>query len=270
MPPPHLPTFGIGAMQQTVFNIDQETRPVNTMLAYEGKQAKFVEFCRYIFPSESPALQELVTADKLYMFLWYQSLRGKRKPGKKKRHSNGNETQQQGEEHSCFDPEDYNAVKLKFAGSDVHEDPINPVKAQQVHSYKCAVRQIWMRQVSERCNSLSWEQIYNLQCQQLTGMVKKRRPRVNKAQYKEKIDGHFAPYLTVGKPIEALEQKLWEYAKAPTFRVVLAELRNRFCFLQTFAGILRGESLFKAELSDLLYFNLDNKCDPTPMQILIL
>ena len=111
-------------MQQTVFNIDQETRPVNTMLAYEGKQAEFVEFCRYIFPSESPALvQELVTADKLYMFLWYQSLRGKHKPGKKKRHSNGNEAQQQGEEHSCFDPEDYNAVNLKFAGSDVMRIP---------------------------------------------------------------------------------------------------------------------------------------------------
>lgn len=269
MPPPHLPTFGIAAMEQSVLNTTRDTRPANTTLAYEGKQAEFVEFCRYLFPSQSPALQELVTDDKLYMFLWYQSLRGKRKPGKKRR-SNGNEAQQQQGEYSCFDPDDYNAVKLKFLGADEHQDPINPVKAQQVHNYKCAVRQIWMRQVSERCNSLSWEQIYTYKCQDLTGMVKKRRPRVDKAQYKEKIDGHFAPYLTVGKPVEALEQKLWEYAKAPSFRVVLAGLRNRFCFLQTFAGILRGESLFKAELSDLLYFNLDNKCDPSPMQILIL
>jgi hypothetical protein len=66
-----------------------------------------------------------------------------------------------------------------------------------------------------------------------------------------------------------MEKKLWERNSHATDAQAMAGLRDRFTFLLTTHGVLRGESLFKAELSDMLHLIHEGR-DPTPIGILIL
>ena len=100
-------------------------------------------------------------------------------------------------------------------------------------------------------------------------MVKGRKARIDKANYAEKINHESAPYAAV-ENIRDLEKKFFVDGMTGTNRQIFAALRNRYTFLHTCCGILRGESVFKAELSD--WFGLRHKkaSDAHPVFVAVL
>ena len=53
-------------------------------------------------------------------------------------------------------------------------------------------------------------------------------------------------------------------------RVIHAALRDHFTFLATMCGLLRGETLYKAELSDVFRISVKNDEDPHPFFVMMM
>jgi hypothetical protein len=83
---------------QQVLADDKAGQPANTKKAYGVKVKEFLAFCEEIFTSNDPALPStIVTEEKLFAFLFYQSRRPVRKQGKKRQ--------------SVFDKKDYSKYR---------------------------------------------------------------------------------------------------------------------------------------------------------------
>jgi hypothetical protein len=100
-------------------------------------------------------------------------------------------------------------------------------------------------------NNLSKEHIKSARVMKLLDMVKKRKQRLHAANYKEKIESEFSPYL-LAHEVPRIERALFFHnSQAQTARMSIAATRDRYMLLQTIYGILRGESIIKCDLSDL-------------------
>ena len=67
--------------------------------------------------------------------------------------------------------------------------------------------------------------------------------------------------------MDEVEQKMW--SKSTKIKGTGSWFRNRFVFLYTTAGILRSESLFRAELSDFLSIRVKKAEDIHPLLLMI-
>ena len=79
--------------------------------------------------------------------------------------------------------------------------------------------------------------------------AQKKEKYVKEDNFEEKLTADFSPYQTASEILQ-LEQYLFE-EKAFSDVYMVGFLRDRYCLLQTTSAILRGESLYRADLSDL-------------------
>lgn len=275
--PPTLPTHNQQAMIHRVVTYTKKTQPENTRVSYDPKRLEFESFCKYKYNNNSPQQShsistsscprsvDLVTPEATYAFLWYQAHRSKRNT--KKHYAT---LLEEGKE--VFDADDYESVVKRYAVlsplGEAAEEVQNPVGPDFLNSCLGAIREKYMVQVSEHSNTYRWDEIRNQNVQDLIRMAKKRAPYIKRATYQEKLDSQFTPYL-YAEHIPEIETVLWNRHNQ-THRSIFSCLRNRSMFLTTTAGILRGESLAKSELSDLLEITVNTKKDPHPLEIQIL
>jgi len=106
-------------------------------------------------------------------------------------------------------------------------------------------------------NNISKDILISDRIKRLLEISKKRKKRRDKINFEEKLEHDFLPYVLVQK-IPVIEQHLFNRNAFCATKCVGA-LRDRFCFLMTTNGILRGESLFKADLSDICDFIKENE-----------
>ena len=237
-------------MGEVVQRTNAENRRSNTKAAYDPKVEEYYQFCNHFAHHIPLAMRYTVTHEKLYAFLVYQAFREQRTRGGGKRRSDGTRPPAQ------FDPLEYEQIFSTYCAIDLTKedvripDPENPVAYDCLNTYKSVVRKIWETQVTARANNISWDIIYDGKCKALMGMVKARKTRIERAKYAEKLNGEFTPFTTIDQ-VPEIEEWFWKAGKTSS-RSALTGLRNRFAFLQCYAGILRHESLFLGELSDLL------------------
>ena len=124
-----------------------------------------------------------------------------------------------------------------------------PVAYDVVNQYLCAILKIWKKQVDMNANNLTKDQIRSEQVTRLLNSVKTRKKTIARLNFEEKLESEFLPYLLVEK-IPIIENKLFT-RNSHSRKFCQSALRDRFCFLMTNGGILRGESLLNCELSDL-------------------
>jgi hypothetical protein len=266
---PHNAVFvNHGTMRQAVYNIDDQNKKSNTKIAYTPKEAEFFQYCNHRWKNNFNALTTLytVTFIKVHEFIFYQSMRGCRKRGGKKRKA-GMETVD-----DAFDGVEFDDImnKHKFsAASAPWPEPERPLGYDQVNTYKASLRNLHDRQVADNINNIPWENIWNADLKLLMTMVKKRKARIKKNNYGEKVDHEFAPY-TAADEVPNIEHEMWKRGYGGSYRSAFAWLRNRYCLLQTYSGILRCESLFNAELSDMLGLTMQKKHDPHQLYLLIM
>ena len=268
-PPSHNSRTGmisISRMTETVNALEDFHTKENTARAYDGKVSEFKAYCDVYYGHVS--LDEgryLVTKEKVYQFMYYQAFRCSRQG--KKREKNYS---------LVFDTEDFHRTMLQYNGyhqsGDLPriEDPSDGLGESAFVQYKCSIHRYHKRQVDKNMNSVPWSIIWSDACEQLTKMVKSRKRRVLKRKYAEKIDHETCHYIA-SDTIERLEEYLFAQGRVPNTRKVFSSLRNRFTFLMTTHGILRGESVYMCELSDLFGVTSHKKdVDPHPCYVLMM
>ena len=149
------------------------------------------------------------------------------------------------------------------------EQPNDPIGISQINNYKSALVGILREQQALGVNNLSWNtDIWQQDLRSMLDYAKKRKASVKKARYEEKIDHIVAPYKAV-QEVEKIELAMWEKGHLNQ-KSAFTWLRNRMSFLLTTRGILRCESLYKADLSDFVHTVVHPDRDPHPTTALIL
>ena len=252
-------------LAQVVRNFTVAHRPQNTQKAYDPKNDEYVDFCNHAYSSHGISTRYTVTTEKLFLFLFYHAFREQYKRG------GMNHGRAHGFSGSDYDyvQETWATYQSQFDAGTLTEipDPANPVGWDTINTYKAVVYNIWEEQASEGANSLSWDLIFSRKCRLLCDLVKNRKRRVKRKQNAEKIDHEFAPFTSMGQ-VGNIELQFWLDGKTP--RSMLPALRNRFVFLMCYCGLLRHESLFLGELSDMLHVQYDREKDWDPFFIMVM
>ena len=255
-------------IRETILHMHHDQKAENTKKAYSGKEKEWTAFCDHVYGSIDRPQRYVVNSESSYTFIIYQSFRSQRRRGGKRSGTDG--------DSNGFSPQDYERVMSSFSGmSNVATDfrrvpePENPLQRQAISQYKAVLRQLWMGQVARKETNTSWDLIWGQHHQVLVDMVKKRKARIAKANYSEKLDSVASPYAAI-QMLPDIEKTLWNKGLGPNSKSQLAWLRHRFCFLYTFKGVLRHESLQKAELSDLMCVSFKQNRDPHPVFISVL
>ena len=247
-------------------------------MAYEPKKQEWDEFCTFVFGKPAIAnagdnvttVQQLpvqvlaqlytVTPNSCYLYLFYQSHR-------KKRPSNRPATD------TIFGEEEYAEYKMineKYGGAQANPpDPSNCLGHSQVNVYRGAVYNIFLEQKAAGCNNYSWEDINNAALKQLMKKIRNRAPMIAKRNAEEKIDAAMAPFLYI-QWLPRLEKYFFSKGISNFRSAVFASLRNGFTFKFTLCGVIRGESLEKADLSNLCDYFWKGKSDPYHIHLLIM
>jgi hypothetical protein len=234
-------------LEQVVLSITNAYRPDSTSTIYDAKSQEYFGYCASLYPNDRYA--SVLSQFKVYRFMFYQSFRDQKKRGgtRAATQMNGNN----------FVRSDYDSVMDKYDVylSNNHDgsappEPTKPVGKQTIDQYKAVLRWIYKSQTAQRVLSLVWDQIWTLPCENLHKVVKERRSAMKKLNYEEKLEAEFAPYTAVMQ-YDEIEEVCWKKGDT-NIRSACAWLRHRFCLLYTTSGILRCESLYRAELSDFL------------------
>ena len=128
-------------------------------------------------------------------------------------------------------------------------EPDDPVGESMVAQHEAAICHICEDQCAKKARSATWDQIWLAPTKNLKTSVKERRASNNKKSCVEKLDHELSPHAIV-EECPNVEAEMWERGNGSNCRSALAWLRHRFCLLFSASGILRCESLCKAELSD--------------------
>ena len=288
-------------MQQAVVELNESFRPSNTSKAHQPKVAEFFEFCDEIFSREHYKYH--LTFDKVYRFMYYQAFRPlKPRGGKRKYHFGVTPVRQKRrrraviieeeeplddelDDDDCteaspihFDRPMYDKVMSQFSGAPASPGSTVPLPIQAVKpmswstfdQYKQILKKIHKEQQLQGASSLVWEQIWKIPLEDLAKQVKGRGSHIRKVTYQEKITAGFSSYATVER-YNDIEEALWEESfKAHGPRELAAKLRHRYCATHTASGILRCESLYRAEWSDFLCVTAPRSdTDVHPIEIMV-
>lgn len=229
--------FQISAIEDAVNAQMTELSKDNTQKAYGNKGKEFLQFCRELYAREGD-MATMVSEEKLYLFLYYQAHRKKRKQGARVA--------------ATFNLADYQQVMGQPTDSITLASDV--VGYDCVNQYYSAVLKVLESQ--ERYNHLRKVDIRSSRVVRLLTLAKNRRQVLKKKQYAEKIEASFFGYTQV-QVIPTVEEALFK-KHSNSLLYMQAAFRDRFCFLMTMCGILRGESLFLCELSDLLDVQYEN------------
>jgi Centromere DNA-binding protein complex CBF3 subunit, domain 2 len=238
-------------LEQTILHLREELRPENTAKAQDPKVMEYFHFCD-IHYGHDPYRYSL-ECNKVYRFMWYQCFREQKQKGGTKA---ARIARTRGE---YFNNEEYEAVMAQFQnGPRTAFDLPQPTKAIgkcTYDAYKAVFRKIYKVQIAKKVLSTPWDQIWQMCFDELLKHVKERTPLMKKATYAEKVDGEFAPYMIV-EHYGSIEEMMWNDADANGNRSIACALRHRYCALHLTSGILRCESIYRAEFSDFLGINI--------------
>ncbi|MGL5934762.1 MAG: hypothetical protein ACRCZI_03965, partial [Cetobacterium sp.] len=221
-------------LEQTVLHLREDLRPDNTAKAQDPKVQEYFQFCDYQYGHDP--YKYILECNKVYRFMWYQCFREQRRKG-------GTKAERQArKEGKFFDNDEYEAVMSHFRDGPRTAfnlpQPSKPIGKCTVTAYKAVFRKIYKVQIAKKVLATPWDQIWQMCFEELVKHVKERVPLRKKANYEEKVDGEFAPYMMV-EHYPAIEETMWTDSDQPGNRSVACGLRHRYCMLHLTSGILR-------------------------------
>ena len=262
-PPRYVPqevSHGTAHLERAVQQFMADERPENTKKAIDTKIKEFFRYCEEIYTYD-PHRYHLEPI-KVYRFMFYQAMRSHRPRGGKNRVP------------VVFDKQEFNAVmdhysKWMSENSGLPPPtPPNPLSERLFAQYKTGLKKIHEQEIARKVTQYTtFNQIWTEPIVMIHKWTKTRLAKKKKENYEEKVDHEFAPYTAI-EFYPDLEKTMWGRG-TPTNRAASAWLRHRYCFLQTTSGIMRSESLFRAELSDFLGVDMKRTRDPDPLYVLV-
>ena len=152
---------------------DNNGIPFNTQLAFGQKGEEFLEYCTSIFSCCGYSTQ-IVTEEKVFGFLFYQSYRMQRKRGCKKRQV----------QTKNFNVDNYHTVMAKYnSNKGAACEPMletDPVGYDTVNQYYCSILKILQHQRSQNANNLTKEHLCTDRVAQLLCVVQVRKKMIKK------------------------------------------------------------------------------------------
>lgn len=261
-PPPPSINVTTKSMKGAIRKMDKESTPRNTMNNYKTKIQEFKLFCNWKYDSVADEnFRHLVDGEKVYTFMYYQAMRNKRKTGGKNK-----------KEEIKFDPQDYISVVNRaenLANTNNFSDPNDPLGFSQLNIYRAALYNLHDEQRSNGKNPYNWQTVWGRDCVLLFKHIKARKPRINRKQYNEKLQTPFSPYSCV-EDVTHIESELWNLGQDGNQKIGYASIRNRFVFLFTLSGILRCESVYRAEWCHMFNVIISPPSDPHDMNVMFL
>jgi hypothetical protein len=239
-------------LETSVLTMQEDVRPDNTQRAMDPKAKEFFIYCDLKYLTDP--FKYILSYQMIYKFMYYQSFREQKNRGGKK----GDKV--------VFNVEVYDELVAQFAGSDPdsvealnnYPRPTKPIGKATFDLYKAVFRKLYKVQQARNVLSLHWDSLWQMGLDEMAAHVKVRAPKVKRATYQEKVDGEFAPYIIV-EQYNGIEELLWNDSNVVSCRMIATRLRHRYCCLHLTSGILRCESLHKAEWSDFLGITIPKK-----------
>ena len=178
-----------------------------------------------------------------------------------------------------FDLNDYNQVMAVFSATsemtaeimeaeELRLASIPKISVSTLGSFRSAIKKLHSMQFAEHSNRVPVSELDSQNIKDLFALVKKRNVNEAREQCRERMNRETSPYVVAERLCDIEIDMFDRSAKLP--RIDLAGLRNRFVWLFTLAGLLRGESLFKGDLADLFVFEQPTRSEPHPYEVLVL
>ena len=233
-------------MSRSLNRLTNSRRPENTKKQMDPKLFEFIQYCHLVYPNDP--FPTHITFEKVFPFVFYQAFREQRDPSKRRK--KGQPVQ--------FNKEEFDYMQRLFRQNGVATDidpndfplPLKPVGYEAWKQYRVVIKNLFNEQVSLKQQAQGWEHIWQMSCRDIEKHVKCRRALVRRANFEEKFSSDFAPYSVVERYGD-IERVLFNKADVSSVRSQVTALRHRYCLLMLTSGILRCESLYRAELSDL-------------------
>jgi hypothetical protein len=239
----------------------------NTKKVYDRVKREWTDFCQFITDDDDD-FPSFMNAEKVSDFMFYQCFRKRQKVGGR----NGGAA-------LSFNHEDYTAVLDQYRDAYAlwkrsneknvsFPDPgVDGVGRSAIMQYRAGLRKIFDTQVATNQNNHAWDRVWTVQSKNLVKIVESRRVRVKRDKYEEKVTKEFAGYHAVER-FDEIEQVFWD-SGFDNIRSSFPYIRYRMLFLYTTSGILRCESLQKAELSDFQGLTVKKETDIHPLYVMI-
>jgi hypothetical protein len=248
-------------MQQAALMTQKGDSDHNTRKAYDPKRLEFEKYIQLVFP-EDP-LAHVLTAETVHMFMFYQAARELKRQGGGKRSTTS----------AIFDIDDFNRIMAPLRSEKWNKETELPVPEKGMGTslfvqYKSAIHEIYEEQVARDVQPRPWDHIWTMECDRLWKIVKDRIPKQKKRNFDEKVDGEINPYhAALEYPV--VEEKIWNRGQSKGSYHAAIDLRSRYTLTHTTAGILRYESLQKAELSDFMGIQMQREKDPHVTEVMV-
>ena len=238
---------------QASMEIGEQFKDTKSSTQQEHMVMEYFQFCQHVYKDDP--YKFTLNGDRANRFMLYQALREQKPKGGTK------ESRAATRAGIYFDHADYESVmkKVKDApscpvtGRKIYPAPKRPPGAASFNGYKAILKKIFKVQVSRNVQRLPWEHIWQVQLDELHRHVKERKHIVKRQNYDEKINNEFQPYAIVERYGE-IEETLWKESTSSNRRSRVKDFRHRYCVLHLTSGLLRTESLHRAELSDFQGF----------------
>ena len=158
-------------------------------------------------------------------------------------------------------------TKARFAAL----EPINGLGFSYLNITKAALRMMFLRQKRLGVNTHDEAEVFGEHVKWCLKQAKTRKHIQGKKNYVEKMDSTSAPLAAV-KYVKDIEEHLFNkgvlHKNNP--RVLFSSLRVRMLFLFSSKGILRGDCLYQAQLSDLFHIEVAREDDAHLLMVLLL
>jgi len=265
------------ANMEGVRNWHAENAADGTYAAYEPKKIEWDQYCQLVYgpvamrdndvqrltdlPPQIYANLFTVSPHKCYNFIFYVAHRKKRT------------TLPRVQNNVYFGPTElaeYRFVMDRYGGAQSNPpDPSDCCGFSQVNVYKATVFNIHREQKARGMNTFDWDDCNTDALKLLMKKVRQRAPRIAKRNAEEKFDATMAPFFYL-QYLPHLERYFFSKGVSSYRHTIFSSLRNAFSFKFSLAGVLRGESLERADLSDLCDYWWKGKPDPYHIHILIM
>lgn len=250
----------------------RDSRVDNTRIAYDRVIVEWKGFCAHTDPQNNDQFRsQLVTPEKLSNFLCYQVFRAKQKVG-------GISGGGRGRGRRGFDHDEYEKLKLEYQDhfrmwqSDDRYRMPDPegggIGISAMIQYRAALKGLYEEQKQRDPTLMDWKSIWSYHATRLFRLVKTRKARIDRENFREKTNHDFSGYHALDQ-LENIENEFWKGSFNASMKTAFPYMRYRMLFLYTTSGILRCESLMKAELSDFQGITLKKQTDIDPIYVMI-
>lgn len=230
--------------------------PQSTITRYVRNFAEYLEYVESVhgYTPANPRDPAAITIPRVLDFLYYQGNRRKMARNKGKQRKGG----------PYFNRTDYDEV-CKMKSGDT--PPIPDIeKLQSVQTYVNA-----LQHYADAHTKILVQN--DTEIKALTRSLGPRKAKAKRDAFVEK-DNPDVEVFSMMKNLPLIEEYFWGYhnsserQRAPNIGKIAANLRNRYCYLDSLQTLVRAESLWDSQLSNYYFFSHQTTYEPQPYYVM--